>query len=265
LFFAANGLNFIFHSCMHRFYAEPELCTGPDFVLEGREAHHALHVLRVRQGERVIVLNGAGGEWVCEVGGCHRDRLQLVVVQKNLVPPLSWRVTLLQALPKGKIIESIVQKATELGVHRIVPLVTERTAVRLEEATASLKTAKWQTIAIEAAKQCGSAWLPHIEAPVTPEKYLAHLPEFELSLVGSLQPGSRHAGEYFDAFREKQKRPPQSIAVWVGPEGDFTPEELASIIASGAGPITLGRLVLRSETAAIYCVSIINHELQSTT
>jgi 16S rRNA (uracil1498-N3)-methyltransferase len=250
---------------MHRFYAAPEFCTGPDLLLDEREAHHALHVLRVRKGERVIVLDGAGGEFVCDVSDCHRDRIQLVVVRKNFVPPLSWQVTLLQALPKGKIIESIIQKATELGAHRIVPLITERIATRLEGETAAQKAAKWQLIAIEAAKQCGSAWLPRIEVPMTLENFIALRTEFDLSLVGSLQPGSRHARRYFEAFREKQKRPPRSVSVWVGPEGDFTPEELAGIIASGAGPITLGRLVLRSETAAIYCLSIINYELQSTT
>ncbi len=250
---------------MYRFYAPPELCTGPDLVLADREAHHALHVLRVRKGEQVIVLDGVGGEFVCKVGDCRRDRIQLTVARKNFIPPLPWRITLLQGLPKGKIIESIIQKATELGVHRIVPLITERTATRLEEETAAQKTSKWQVIAIEAAKQCGSAWLPRIEIPVTPEIFMARRPEFDLSLVGSLQPGSRHAREYFEAFREKQKRAPQFVGVWVGPEGDFTPEELAGIIASGAGPITLGRLVLRSETAAIYCLSILNYELQSTT
>ena len=249
---------------MHRFYLPPDLCAGPDLVLEDREAHHALHVLRLRPGEQVLVLDGAGAELVCTVGNCRRHRIQLAVVRKNFIPPLPWRITLLQALPKGKIIESIIQKATELGVHRIVPLITERTATKLEEESAAQKTARWQTVAIEATKQCGSVWLPRIETPATLETFLARRPEFDLSLVGSLQPGSRHAREYFDAFREKQKGPPQSVGVWVGPEGDFTPEELAGILSSGAGPITLGRLVLRSETAAIYCLSVLNYELQST-
>jgi 16S rRNA (uracil1498-N3)-methyltransferase len=249
---------------MHRFYAAPDPCAGGSLILKDREAHHALHVLRVQKGDRVAVLDGMGNEFICEVEACFRDRIELKVVQKNFIPPLPYRITLLQALPKGKIIESIIQKATELGVYRIIPLITERTTSRPGDESAANKTSKWQQIAVEAVKQCGSPWLPKIESPVHPGEFLARGQTYDLSLVGSLQPGSRHAGDYFRAFREKENRPPQTVCVWVGPEGDFTPEELSEIISGGAHPITLGRLVLRTETAAISCLAILNYELQST-
>src|SRR5690348_6778913 len=111
---------------MHRFYLRPEQCQSQEWCLREGEAHHAIHVLRLRQGECVLVLDGAGHEYRCEVNLVGRDQVQLGVLNKRFVPRLPYQVTLLQALPKGKLIESIIQKATELGVARIVPLLSER-------------------------------------------------------------------------------------------------------------------------------------------
>ena len=169
----------------------------------------------------------------------------------------------MQSLPKGKIIESIIQKSVELGARRIVPLMTGRVVTHLDEKEKVSKREKWQMVAIEAIKQCGAAWLPEIETPVTIEQILARKETFELSLVGSLQTDRRHPRGCFQEFQAKHGRLPQSVAVWIGPEGDFTLDELKVIQASGALPISLGRLVLRVETAAIYCLSILNYELQA--
>jgi 16S rRNA (uracil1498-N3)-methyltransferase len=248
---------------MHRFYLPPDECETGSLMLTGREAHHALHVLRVRRGERVVVLDGAGTEYLCEAGNCDRDKVQLEITRKNSIPPLPCQITLLQAVPKGQIIESIIQKATELGVFRIVPLISKRVTARLNDISAAHKAEKWQLIAIEAIKQCGSAWLPQVEPPITPEQFLARHEKFELPLIGSLQSDRRHPREYFRAFHAEHGCLPKSVCVWIGPEGDFTPGEVAAIQSEGALPITLGNLVLRSETAAIYCLSILNYELQS--
>jgi 16S rRNA (uracil1498-N3)-methyltransferase len=116
-------------------------------------------------------------------------------------------------------------------------------------------------VAVEAIKQCGAAWLPKIEAPVTPAQFLARKEIFDLSLIGSLQKERRHPRECLQEFQAKHGQLPQSVGVWIGPEGDFTLEELDAIQAAGALPVSLGRLVLRVETAAIYCLSILNYEL----
>jgi 16S rRNA (uracil1498-N3)-methyltransferase len=164
-------------------------------------------------------------------------------------------------LPKGKIIESIIQKSVELGAHRIVPVLSERVVAHLDDESSEHKRDKWQNVAIEAIKQCGAAWLPKIETPMTIEQFLARKEKFDLTLVGSLQKERRHPREIFREFESKQKRLPQSVGVWIGPEGDFTLDELQAIQNSGAQPILLGRLVLRVETAAVYCLSIVNYEL----
>jgi 16S rRNA (uracil1498-N3)-methyltransferase len=245
---------------VHRFYLPPNECTGPILHLAGSEAHHAIHVLRLGRGDRVTVLDGAGTELLCDVESQQRNNLGLKVIEKRAHPPLPCRVTLLQALPKGKLIESIIQKATELGAAHIIPLLTERVVVRLDQKEAQRKSEKWQQIAIEALKQCGSPWLPKIEAPVTPQQFLERGESFELPLVASLQNGSKHPREFLRTFSAEHNRAPKSACIWIGPEGDFTPDENSLIQSSGALPITLGRLVLRTETAAIFCLSVLNYE-----
>ena len=248
---------------MHRFYLPPARCAGETLRLDGREAHHALHVLRLKRGELVTVLDGVGNELMCAVETCSRNVAVLSVSLKNFVPAPPCSLTLLQAVPKGKLIESIIQKAVELGARRIVPLLTERVVTQLNDEDAGNKRDKWQQVAIEAVKQCGAAWLPQIEAPTTIAQYLSRQEAFDLSLVGSLQKERRHPRECLSEFQAQHKRLPQNVGIWIGPEGDFTLEELQVIQAAGALPISLGRLVLRVETAAIYGLSILNYELNS--
>jgi len=247
---------------MHRFYLPPEESRGDQLVLPESESHHGVKVLRLRQGERAVVLDGAGGEMLCEVRRLE-PRLQLQVLQRTLIPPLPFQVTLIQALTRGRTMDLIVQKATELGVSRVVPLISERSVSQPGDDDVSNKVERWESTAVEAIKQCGSPWRPRIEAPLTPHAHLARNERFELSLVASLRPDARHPRQRLDSFKEAHGRTPKTLSVWVGPEGDFTPAEMNLIQAAGILPITLGQLVLRSETAAIYCLSVINYELQS--
>lgn len=248
---------------MHRFYLPPEQCRDASLFLTGREAHHARDVVRVRRGECVAVVDGAGHEFLCEAQEYTRDKVRLAIVEKHFHPAPTSRVTLLQAVPKGRIMEAIIQKATELGASRIVPVLSERVVAQLDDQDAGHKAAKWRLAAREAIKQCGSAWLPEVEAPVTPSRFLARKESFELPLIASLESGSRPAREYFRAFQAKHGRMPRSVCVWVGPEGDFTAAETEVIKSHGVLPITLGQLILRVETAATYCLSVLNYELQS--
>jgi len=248
---------------VHRFYLPPAQCSEPVLFLSGREAHHALHVLRLRRGEHISVLDGEGREFVGEITAYDRDKVSLRITEKRSLPAQPWQITLLQAIPKGKLFESIIQKATELGVFRIVPLLSERVVLHVKEKQAHGKTAKWQQTAIEAIKQCGSPWLPKVELPQTPRQFLAGQETFELPLIASLQPGASHPRQCFREFQRQHARRPKSICIWIGPEGDFSPEEIALIQSGGAHPITLGPLVLRTETAAIFCLSCLNYELSA--
>lgn len=248
---------------MHRFHLPPEHCAGTTLTLAEREAHHGLRVLRLHRGEPVIVLDGAGHEYECEVGEVARDRVTLAVARERFVPPLPQRITLLQALPKGKAFEFIVQKATELGTSRVVPLLTERVVSQPDGSAIAHKLDKWRWIAIDSIKQCGSAWLPDIEAPLPLVDFLARHEPFDLLLVGALQEERAHPRAVLEAFQRTHGRAPKTVGVFVGPEGDFTPAEMDAIKRSGARAVTLGPLVLRSDTAAVYLLSVLNYELQA--
>ena len=244
---------------MHRFYIEPGEARGKVLTLSPAQTHHAANVLRVRDGARVVLMDGAGHEFLCEARNSARAGLEFAVVQTNTIPPLPCQITLVQAVTKGKSMDLIVQKATELGVHRIAPVVSERSVPEPGEE----KVSKWLVMAIESIKQCGSPWLPIIDPPRTANEFLAERGKWDLRLVASLQPNARHPSQRLEDSRTELRRVPKSVAVWVGPEGDFTPAEMHAITGSGALPITLGPLILRSETAAVYCLSILNYELQN--
>lgn len=245
---------------MHRFYLPPSQCQGPSFTLTGGEAHHALDVLRIKAGETVVILDGVGREYSCTVRSLERKAVTLAVVGTNESHAPACRVTLVQAVPKGKLFDTIIQKATELGVSRIIPLLSERVVTRLDDEEVNHKAEKWRQTAIEAIKQCGQRWLPRVEAPVTLPALLERGEAFDLSLIGSLQSDARHPREY---FRDYGKTCPATICLWIGPEGDFTDAEIAAVRAAGGKPINLGPLVLRSDTAALYASSIISYELQA--
>jgi 16S rRNA (uracil1498-N3)-methyltransferase len=248
---------------MHRFYLPPRQCQGATLTLAGAEAHHAVDVLRLKMGEQVVILDGSGHEFLCSVRAVDRKAVTLAVEQTHSSPTPSCRVTLVQSIPKGKLLETIIQKATELGAFRIIPLLSQRGATRLEDEAARHKAEKWQHAAIEAIKQCGQRWLPQVEAPVTLPALLARRETFDLSLVGSLQSNARHPRDYFRSFQTAAKGRPATLCLWIGPEGDFTDSELEAIRDAGAQPISLGPLVLRCDTAALYTLSIVSYELQA--
>jgi 16S rRNA (uracil1498-N3)-methyltransferase len=248
---------------MHRFFVEPGQSGNALIELSEREAHHAANVVRVNEGERVTALDGQGGELSCTVEKVGKRGVTLRVYQRNKTAPLPYQLTLVQAVPKGKTMETIVQKAAELGAWKVVPIISERTVAHLDEERAESRVEKWKWIAIDAVKQCGSTWLPHIAEPLKPAQYLAGGERSELTLIASLQPGAKHPRLHLREFCQERGRKPKTVTLWVGPEGDFTPAEVNTVIGAGAQPITLGPLVLRSETAAIYCLAVLNYELQA--
>jgi 16S rRNA (uracil1498-N3)-methyltransferase len=171
-------------------------------------------------------------------------------------------VTLAQAIPKGKNMDLIVQKATELGVSKIIPLLSERTVVHLDDDDLRRKREKWKQVVIEAAKQSGQDWLPEVAGPITPKQFFAEFDRYELPLVASLEQDARSFRNVLASFREQHGRRPASALILVGPEGDFTPAETSLAKRAGCFPVTLGPIVLRTETAAIYSLSVLAYELQ---
>jgi len=267
---------------MHRFYLAPEDWNPDSLVLAGAEAHHARDVLRLQPGGRVVVFNGRGHEITAEIAKVSRDEILLRKMHEARVPPLPCRITLAQAIPKGKNMDLIVQKAVEIGAAEIAPLISERTIVHLEAKEAAQKQAKWHQVAIEAAKQCGQNWLPTVQLPRPPKDFFATVeagvspardfgaqptrlsPQnrgLELRLIGSLQSDAVHLKTVLADYEREHDARPASVLMCIGPEGDFTPAELNLARSNGCRPITLGPIILRVETAAIYCLSVLSYEL----
>jgi 16S rRNA (uracil1498-N3)-methyltransferase len=248
---------------MHRFYISPEDWNPGALALTGSEAHHARNVLRMRVGEKLVLFNGRGREITAEIVDLASDEIALRKLHQAETPPLQCRIVLGQAIPKGKNMDLIVQKAVEIGAAEIAPIISDRSIVQVDSQSAAQKQSKWKQIAIEAAKQCGQNWLPHVRAPRKLGDLLSITTEgsFDLQLIGSLQPGAQHLKKILADYSSEHPHRPRSVLMLIGPEGDFTPAELALARRHGCRPITLGPIILRVETAAIYCLSILSYEL----
>jgi len=243
---------------MPRFYIPPHAWKPDQLALDQGETHHALDVLRMKAGDKATVFNGQGAEAMVEIAKVDKGRIALKKISVSKTEPLACAIVLGQAIPKGKNMDLIVEKATELGAAGIVPLLSERTVVRASEGEALAKREKWQRVAIEAAKQCGQNWVPAVAKPQTPKDYFQSGEKFDLMLIASLQPDSLKLKE---VLAEVGGRKLGRVLILVGPEGDFTPAEINLAKNAGCRPITLGPIILRTETAAIYCLSVLSHEL----
>ncbi len=274
-----NPRNPRLQSLMHRFYIAPEDWDPDALTLTGSEAHHARNVLRMERRAKLVAFDGQGHEITAEVVDLAGDEIRLRKLHEARTPPLKCRITLGQAIPKGKNMDLIVQKAVEIGASEIFPLISDRTIVDLDPKEAAQKQSKWQQVAIEAAKQCGQNWLPQVRmaqklsdffaddivAALVPsaeskDRRLTPAP-LQLRLIGSLQSDAQDLKKILAQYTSEHRRLPPSVLMLIGPEGDFTPAELALARSQGCVPITLGPIILRVETAAIYCLSILSYEL----
>ena len=245
-----------------RAYCQPADRAPAEIRLTSGESHHLVVVNRCGRGDLVVVFDGRGREWLCECVDPGKTATVLKVKEARSLPPRPHEITLGQALPKGATMDDIVRQATEIGAARIVPLLSERTQVHLEGERAERKLEKWRTAAIEAAKQCGNPWLPEISAIQSFAQFIPAIVDCDLKLIASLHAGTKTLKTVLATYAAKHGALPRRALWLVGPEGDFSPAEMTAAITAGFQPVTLGPLVLRSDTAACYALSILAYELQ---
>ena len=245
---------------MYQFFVESHQIQGNQIIIEGNDVNHIKNVLRMKPGEEIAVSNGVDGkEYRCGITALEEDRIlcELRFIKEDGVE-LSSQVYLFQGLPKADKMEMIIQKCVELGVHAVVPVAAKRCVVKLDDKKAKSKISRWQGIAEAAAKQSKRRIVPEVMDVMSFKQALQFVKDFEVKvipyelaedmsktreIIGSLQPG-------------------QKIAVFIGPEGGFEESEITEALESRVVPITLGKRILRTETAGLTVMSWIMYQLE---
>lgn len=234
-----------------RFHLPASSWTGPHLTLTCDEAAHCSRVMRKQPGDRIEVFDGAGRVAACEITHVSKSEVGARIISETCAQPFKAAIHLLPALIKAEPFEWLLEKAVELGAASIQPVITARTVIHLDAAQTEKKLVKWRRHMIESAKQCHTPFVTELKAPVAFSDSLSH--PAALKLIPALSEHSRTL---------KQVPPATSVAVLIGPEGDFTPGEGHLARQAGFQPVTLGPLVLRAETAAITTLAILGHELR---
>ena len=244
---------------MHTFYVPPSQISTNVATITGSEHHHLRNVLRITPGETVRIIDGQGNVYTAEVleTDTNRSSSEVRFLSHEFHASVPPSLTLFQGLPKNDKMELILQKTTEIGVTQIVPL---HTAYALQKPSQN-RYERWHRVVISATKQCQRAWLPELCSPQTFEASLVQLQAFSLRLLFNPDP---EQGSRTQHIREVLREASQAtaIALFVGPEGGFSNQEVTAAIESGCVPVTLGTNILRTETAAIVAVAAIAYEYQ---
>lgn len=245
---------------MHQFFVEPSQIQGNRIVITGGDVNHIKNVLRMKAGDEIAVYNGVDQkEYRCRIEAFDKEEVvcALCFIREDGVE-LPAQVTLFQGLPKADKMEWIVQKTVELGIHRIVPVATQRSVVRLDPKKAQAKRARWQAVAEAAAKQSRRRVVPQIGEVCTVGEALTQAASMDLKLIPyELAEGMEQTRQKIASAKAGQK-----IALFIGPEGGFAPEEVDAAAGAGFFPVTLGKRILRTETAGMTVMAWLVYALE---
>ncbi len=243
---------------MPKFFVKKENIKDNKAIITGDDAFHIARSLRMAAGDSIFISDGCGEEYLCTLSKIRDDVCECEICERleSCTEPHSL-ITLYMAYPKGDKLETVVQKAVELGACKIVPFESSRCIKRPRAEKQEKQTARLQRIAEEAAKQCGRSKLPEVSPPISYKELLSKIKSHTLALFCYEDEHARSIKDVLDAAEL-----PESIAVIVGSEGGFSPEEAASAKEAGALPVTLGRRILRCETAPDYALSAISYRFE---
>lgn len=246
---------------MQRFFVEPYQIQEKEsrITLTGTDLNHMKNVLRMRIGEEVWISDGSEKEYHCTIDEFMEDCAILHILEiEEAGYELPNRIYLFQGLPKGDKMELIIQKAVELGAYSIVPVEMKRCVVKLDAKKAQKKTVRWQQISESAAKQSKRMLIPEVKSVMSWREALAFAKELDVLMVPyELAKGMRETREIISSIR-----PGQSVGIFIGPEGGFEEEEIQTAMEMGAKPVTLGKRILRTETAGMTMLSVLMFTLE---
>ena len=245
---------------MYQFFVEPSQIQGTRVVITGNDVNHIKNVLRMQPGEEIAVSNGEDGkEYRCGIEELQEDEIicTLRFVKEDGVE-LPSKIYLFQGLPKADKMELIVQKAVELGIFEIIPVATKRAVVKLDEKKAKTKIARWQTIAEAAAKQSKRRIVPEIHSVMSYKEAIGYAKQCQIRFIPyELAEGMEKTRELIEGLK-----PGQDMAIFIGPEGGFEESEIQAALENDITPITLGKRILRTETAGFTVLSWIMYQLE---
>ena len=244
---------------MQQFFVTADQVQENQIYIEGTDVNHMKNVLRMRPGEKLGISDGNNHHYICQVEKYEDAQAVLTILEEESVDTeLPSKIYLFQGLPKGDKMELIVQKAVELGVYKIVPVAMKRCVVRLDDKKAAKKADRWNSIAESAAKQAGRSRIPEVTMPLSYKEALKMAEELDVTLLPYELAGG------MEVTREviRQIKSGQSVGIFIGPEGGFEPEEVDAAVSMGARVITLGRRILRTETAGLATLAILMFELE---
>ena len=245
---------------MYQFFVEPSQIQDKKIIITGSDVNHIKNVLRMKPGEEIAVSNGIDGrEYRCGIEAFAEDTVvcTLRFIKEEGVE-LPSPIYLFQALPKADKMELIVQKAVELGVHEIIPVAAKRCVVKLDEKKAAGKASRWQGIAEAAAKQSKRGVIPVVRSPLSFQEAVNLAGDMDVRLIPyELAEDMAHTRSVIEAVK-----PGQSIAVFIGPEGGVEEREIQTAISAGIEPVTLGKRILRTETAGLTVLSWLMYHLE---
>ena len=240
---------------MSRFFVPPESVKGNSIVISGREAHHIIDVMRLEISDHVVTFDGSGREYVGRIREVSRNSLTVEITEiRTPAKKDACEITLLQAMPKKEKMDYIVEKSTELGVHSIVPVITERTIPDWDEKKKRLQVERWNKIAKEASKQCGRLDIPAVSAISEFTEAVKGFDGFKMRLIAILSEDAVSIKDALAGFKSG------NVVIAIGPEGDFTPDEAKIAKDACFKAISLGPRVLKSDTAGLALISILNYE-----
>lgn len=243
---------------MHRFFVDN--CNGlsDNIIITGSDVNHIKNVLRIRVGESILVSDGNGMDYQCIISDIGDDSVTAKIsdVFRNSAE-LPVKITLFQGMPKSDKLELIIQKAVELGVYEIVPVITKRTVVKIDDKKASKKLERFNSIAQAAGKQSGRGIIPQVKDFMTFKQAIEYAKALDMNII----PYEEAEGLKYSRNVIKEIKGKKSLGIFIGPEGGFAKEEVDMAIAMGAKCITLGNRILRTETAGLATLSIIMFEI----
>lgn len=245
---------------MYRFFVEESRIGEEEIAITGGDVNHIRNVLRMKPGQRVVVSDGNKRDYWCELKEIGTDRvIGTILGPTQECGELPARVYLFQGLPKSDKMEWIIQKAVELGVYQVIPVVTRRTVVKLDKKKEEARIGRWNSIAQSAAKQSGRSVVPRVGPVMSFKDGLALAEGFEVRII----PFEHAAG--MDSLRKELQRigPGMDVGVFIGPEGGFEDEEIALAESMGAAAVSLGKRILRTETAGLMVLSVMGYLLES--